>query len=213
MNLTIATTILNEHTGKLIGPQGGCPILYVRDEDNPDVKQGLLSDEFFHYLYKNGCFTEVEDYLGTKFCLSWFYIYGGQEMTDSATYSLQDIYPLYIENFPECFHYVEEIDEDPRMFLIWSVLRDCFDYIYNASFGGAISGEVIGYRGSVNTSSVSEFVSIYRKVKEKFDTKLSKETFIQSVQGRLQKREKWNLTEKNINGVVNTLRNILSNEN
>lgn len=211
MNLTIATTILNEHTGKLIGPQGGCPILYVRDEDNPDVKQGLHTDEFFHYLYKNGCFTEVEDYVGTKFCLSWFYIDNGQEMTDSMVCTLQDIYPLYIEL--QEIRKVEELDdEDPRMFLIWSVLRDCFDYIYNASFGGAISGEMIGYRGSVNTSSVSEFVSIYRKLKEKFGAKLSKETFIQSVQGRLQKREKWNLTENNINGVVDTLRNILENE-
>lgn len=211
MNLTIATTILNEHTGKLIGPQGGCPILYVRDEDNPDVKQGLLSDEFFHYLYKNGCFTEVEDYVGTKFCLSWFYIDNGQEMTDSMVCTLQDIYPLYIEL--QEIRKVEELDdEDPRMFLIWSVLRDCFDYIHNASFGGAISGEMIGYRGSVNSSTVSEFVSIYRKLKEKFGAKLSKETFIQSVQGRLQKREKWNLTENNINGVVDTLRNILANE-
>lgn len=211
MNLTIATTILNDHTGKLIGPRGGCPILYVRDEDNPDVKQGLLSDEFFHYLYKNGCFTEVEDYVGTKFCLSWFYIDNGQEMTDSMVCTLQDIYPLYIEL--QEIRKVEELDdEDPRMFLIWSVLRDCFDYIYNASFCGAISGEMIGYRGSVNSSTVSEFVSIYRKLKEKFGAKLSKETFIQSVQGRLQKREKWNLTENNINGVVDTLRNILANE-
>lgn len=211
MNLTIATTILNEHTGKLIGPQGGCPILYVRNEDNPDVKQGLLTDEFFHYLYKNGCFTEVEDYVHTKFYLSWFYIDGGQEFTDSMVCTLQDIYPLYIKQ--DELKKVEELDdEDPRMFIIWSVLRDCFNYIYAASFGGAISGEVIGYRGSVNSSSVSEFVSIYRKLKEKFGAKLSKETFIQSIQGRLQKREKWNLTENNINGVVDTLRNILSNE-
>lgn len=72
-----------------------------------------------------------------------------------------------------------------------------------------ISGVDIGYRGSVNTD---KFVNVYRKVKERFRTKLSKDTFIQSIQERLQKREKWNLTEKNINGVVNILRNILENE-
>lgn len=212
MNLTIATTVYNENTYALIGPNNGCPILYVRDEDNPDKRQGLKTDEFFNYLYKKGCFGEVEDYVGTKFYLSWFYIYDGQELTESDTCSLQEIFPLYIENFPEGFHHVEEIDDDPRMYLIWSILRDCFSYIYDASFGGAISGEEIGYRGSVNSSSVSEFVSIYKKLKEKFGTKLSKETFVQSVQGKLQKREKWNLTEKNIDGVISTLRNILENE-
>lgn len=212
MNLTIATTVLNDNTHKLIGPQGGCPILYVRDEDNPDKRQGLKTDEFFNYLYKNGCFKEVEDYVGTKFYLSWFYIMDGQEMTESDTCTLQDIFPLYIEGLSN-FQYVEELDEDPRMFLLWNILRDCFNYIYAVSFGNNISGEVIGYRGSVNTNETDEFVNVYRKVKEKFGTKLSKETFIQSIQGRLQKREKWNLTEKNITGVINTLRNILVNEN
>lgn len=212
MNLTIATTVLNDNTHKLIGPNNGCPILYVRDEDNPDKRQGLRTDDFFNYLYKNGCFKEVEDYVGTKFYLSWFYIMDGQEMTESDTCTLQDIFPLYIEDFPQGFHYVEELDEDPRMFLLWNILRDCFNYIYKASFDEMISGEVIGYRGSVNTNDTDEFVNVYRKVKEKFGTKLSKETFIQSIQGKLQKREKWNLTEKNINGVISTLRNILENE-
>lgn len=211
MNLTIATTVLNDNTHNLIGPQGGCPILYVRDEDNPDKRQGLKTDEFFNYLYKNGCFKEVEDYVGTKFYLSWFYIMDGQEMTESDTCTLQDIFPLYIEGTSN-FKYVEEIDGDPRMFLLWNILRDCFNHIYKASFDEMISGEVIGYRGSVNTNDINEFVNVYRKVKEKFGTKLSKETFIQSIQGRLQKREKWNLTEKNINAVVNVLRNILVNE-
>lgn len=211
MNLTIATTVLNDNTHNLIGPQGGCPILYVRDEDNPDKRQGLKTDEFFNYLYKNGCFKEVEDYVGTKFYLSWFYIMDGQEMTESDTCTLQDIFPLYIEGTSN-FKYVEEIDGDPRMFLLWNILRDCFNHIYKASFDKMISGEVIGYRGSVNTNDINEFVNVYRKVKEKFGTKLSKETFIQSIQGRLQKREKWNLTEKNINAVVNVLRNILVNE-
>lgn len=211
MNLTIATTVLNDNTHKLIGPNNGCPILYVRDEDNPDKRQGLKTDEFFNYLYKNGCFKEVEDYVGTKFYLSWFYIMDGQEMTESDTCTLQDIFPLYIEGLSN-FMYVEEIDEDPRMFLLWNILRDCFNYIYKASFDEMISGEVIGYRGSVNTNDTDEFVNVYRKVKEKFGTKLSKETFIQSIQGKLQKREKWNLTEKNINGVINTLRNILEDE-
>lgn len=39
MNLTIAITVLNDNTHNLIGPYNGCPILYVRDEDNPDKKQ------------------------------------------------------------------------------------------------------------------------------------------------------------------------------
>lgn len=212
MNLTIAITVLNDNTHKLIGPYNGCPILYVRDEDNPDKKQGLRTDEFFNYLYKNGCFKEVEDYIGTKFYLSWFNIIDGQEFTESDTCTLQDIFPLYIEGFPQNFHYIEELDEDPRAFLVWNILRDCFNYIYKANFDEMISGVDIGYRGSVNTNNTNEFVNVYRKVKERFGANLSKEKFIQSIQERLQKREKWNLTEKNINGVVNTLRNILEKE-
>lgn len=209
MNLTIATTVLNDNTHKLIGPRGGCPILYVRDEDNPDKRQGLKTDEFFQYLYRNGCFKEVEDYIGTKFYLSWFYIMDGQELTESDTCTLQDIFPLYIEL--KDFQYVEEIEEDPRMVILYKILRDCFAYIYKVSFDKTLSGEVLSYYGNVNEQQ-NQFISIYKELKDKFGTKLSKETFIQSIQGRLQKREKWNLTEKNIEGVINTLRNILANE-
>ena len=44
MNLTTAISIVND--GVLVGPHKGCPVLYIRDEDNPDQFQALNTKEF-----------------------------------------------------------------------------------------------------------------------------------------------------------------------
>ena len=45
MNLTTAISIVND--GVLVGPNKGCPVLYIRDEDNPDQFQALNTKEFY----------------------------------------------------------------------------------------------------------------------------------------------------------------------
>ena len=50
MNLTTAISIVND--GVLVGPNKGCPVLYIRDEDNPDQFQALNTKEFYEYIKK-----------------------------------------------------------------------------------------------------------------------------------------------------------------
>ena len=52
MNLTTAISIVND--GVLVGPHKGCPILYIKDEDNPDQFQALNTKEFYEYIKKQG---------------------------------------------------------------------------------------------------------------------------------------------------------------
>ena len=210
MNLTIAITVFDGYQQRLIGPSGGCPLLYVRDEDNDDKKQGLKTEEFFGWLTKNGCFEMPETYVKVKFLLSWFAIDNGQEITESEVCTLQDIYPLCISE--EELMKTEDDVRDPRMSIIWNVLRNCFKHIYKASFG--VDDDTLNWDGSIlDSDDRQKLIYIYEKVKAKFGEKLSKETFIQSINGRLQKRELYELTEQNIEAIVNAVRMVLANVN
>lgn len=198
MNLTTAITILNEK--KLVGPSNGCPILYIKDEDNPDQLQALKTEEFFRYLVKNNIFRNVESYCNTSFYLSWFYIDNGRELTNSDMKSLQDIYSLD----------KLKTDENIHNSLVWTLIREGLKYIWDASFPN--EEFTMEFFGSL-TNDIDQIYNIYNKVKEKFLDKLDVSTFIQAVNSKLQKRDKWNLTSENINYVINYLTTILTDKN
>lgn len=190
MNLTTAITILND--GKLIGPRNGCPILYTRDEDNPDMKQAIKTSEFFDYLTKQHIFKDVSSYCSTSFYLSWFYIDNGQEKTDSEIVQLQDINP--ISDFPQ---------------FVWSCLRAPLKYIWEASFKDKEFPML--YDGNLEDDK-NQIFDVYDAVKEEFGDKLSKDTFIQAVNSWLERREKWNLSTNNIEYLVSYLKELLNNK-
>lgn len=197
MNLITAITILNE--GRLLGPNG-CPILYMKDEDNPDQMQALKTEEFFKYLIKNNIFRNVSSYCNTSFYLSWFYMDNGKELTNSDVKSLQDMYSLD----------KLKTNEDIHDSLVWSIIREGLEYIWGASFPN--EDFPMEFFGSL-TNDIDQIYNIYNKVKEKFLDKLDVSTFIQAVNSKLQKREKWNLTSENINYVINYLTTILTDKN
>ena len=103
MNLTTAISIVND--GVLVGPNKGCPVLYIRDEDNPDQFQALNTKEFYEYLKKQRIFRDVSSYCKTAFYLSWFYIDdNGEVKTDSASITLQEAYPLSKLQYDDTVH-------------------------------------------------------------------------------------------------------------
>lgn len=195
MNLITAITI--NSNGKLIGPKNGCPILYIKDEDNPDEFQSLKTSELLDYIKKNMVFSDVTNYCNTIFYLSWFYDDNGKELTNSDSKTLQEIYPLTLLSS------YNEIHDN----LVWQILREGLEYIWGASFPNVeFPMDSIGNL----QDDINQIYNIYNKVKEKFLDKLDVSTFIQAVNSKLQKREKWNLTSKNINYVINYLTTILN---
>lgn len=197
MNLTVAITIQNKD-GKLIGPNNGCPILYLRgsDDSNDDAYNALVTDEFFKYMLKNKCFSDVTSYTNTSIYVSYY------EKEDQVRYiktTLQDAWT---------FDYLKE-NENRLPSLAWNCLTSALAYIWRASFG--VDEEIpLSYDGDLNASeSINEVIQTYNKVKEKFGNKLSKDTFVQSVNSWLQRREKYNLTEHNISYIVEQLKDIL----
>lgn len=198
MNLTVAITIQNKY-GKLIGPNDGCPILYLRgsDDSNDDAYNALVTDEFFKYMLKNKCFSDISSYIDTKIYVSYY------ETEDQVKYiktTLQDAWT---------FDYLKEYGNKMPI-LAWTCISDALKYIWKASFG--LDEDIpLSYEGDLtDQTSINEILEVYNKVKEKYKEKLSKETFIQSINSWLQRRGNFNLTEYNIEYIVEQLTEILN---
>ena len=195
MNLTTAISIVND--GVLVGPHKGCPVLYIRDEDNPDQFQALNTKEFYEYLKKQRIFRDVSSYCKTAFYLSWFYIDdNGEVKTDSASITLQEAYPLSKLQYDDTVHDM----------YVWNILRNGLNYIWTASFPN--EEFPMEYSGDLH-DDLQQIYSVYEKVQNKFGNKLDKSTFIQAVNSKLQKREVYDFTEENIEYVIDYLRSIL----
>ncbi len=197
MNLTVAITIQGTD-GKLIGPNNGCPILYVRGtDDNDDAYNALTSEEFFEYLLKNKCFNSLDEYTNTKIYASW---YTDEENTRSMNTTLQDAWP---------FDYLHEYD-DKLPVLAWTSLYKGLKYLFELSRPDL---KMENPEDIDNIENSIPFVSnIYNKIKEKYQEKLSVDTFIQGINSYLQQRQEFSLSEYNINYIVEKLTNILKNQ-
>lgn len=196
MNLTTAISILND--GLLIGPNKGCPILYIRDEDDPDQLQALNTKEFYDYLKKQKIFRDVSSYCKTVFYLSWFYIDDNDEVkTDSVSKTLQEVYPLSKLQYDDIIVH--------NMY-VWNILRNGLKYIWDASFPD--EEFPMEYSGVLH-DDLQQIHSVYEKVQSKFGDKLNKSTFIQAVNSKLQKRDVYDFTEENIEYVIDYLEQVL----
>lgn len=196
MNLTTAISIVND--GLLIGPNKGCPILYIRDEDNPDQLQALNTKEFYDYLKKQKIFRDVSSYCKTIFYLSWFYIDdNGEVKTDSVSKTLQEVYPLSKLQYDDIIVH--------NMY-VWNILRNGLKYIWDASFPD--EEFPMEYSGVLH-DDLQQIHDVYEKVQNKFGDKLDKSTFIQAVNSKLQKRDVYNFTEENIEYVIDYLEEVL----
>lgn len=199
MNLTVAITVQNKD-GTLIGPSNGCPILYLRgsNDSNDDAYNAIVSEEFFNYLLKNKCFSDVTSYTSTKIYVSY---YATENEVKYINTTLQDAWT---------FDYLN-LDNDKLSSLAWVCAYNALKYIWDASFDGIEFP--LSYDGNLNdSSSISEVIEAYSKVKEKFGDKLTKDTFIQSINSWLQRREKFNLTDFNIQYIVNKITEILKDK-
>lgn len=195
MNLTTAISIMSD--GVLVGPNKGCPILYIRDEDDPDQLQALYTKEFYEYLKKQGIFKDILSYCKTTIYLSWFYVDdNGEVKTDGMSKSLQEVYPISKLQHDDIVHDM----------YVWDILRNGLQYIWDASF---LNQEFpMEYTGDLH-DDLQQIYNVYEKVQDKFKDKLDKSTFIQAVNSKLQKREVYDFTEENIEYVIDYLRNIL----
>lgn len=199
MNLTVAITV-KDPNGNLIGPSNGCPILYLRgsDDSNDDAYNALVTKEFFDYLYKKNCFANVGIYTGTRIYISY---YATEDEVRYINTALQDAWT---------YDYLRENDNACPS-LAWVPTYHALKYIWDASFEG--EDIPLSYDGDlIDTSTTEEILSLYSKVKEKFSSKLTKETFIQSVNSWLQRREMFDLSEHNIAYIVEQLEEILKEQ-
>lgn len=197
MNLTVAITIQGSN-GQLIGPSNGCPILYLRGSDDPndDAYNALTSDEFYSYLLQNKCFANVGNYTDTKIYVSY---YATEDEVKYINTTLQDAWT---------FDYLKE-SGNRLPALSWVPTYNALKYIWDASFPS--TGFPVSYDGDLNEpTSINEIIEVYNKVKEKFSIKLTKNTFIQSINSWLQRREKFNLTEHNISYIIEQITEILN---
>jgi len=199
MNLTVAITV-KDSNGNLIGPGNGCPILYLRgsDDANDDAYTALVTPEFFSYLFQNKCFADVGNYVGTRIYVSYY------ATEDEVKYINTPLQAAWT------FDYLRE-NANRCPALAWVPTYHALKYIWDASFEGT---EIpLSYDGDLSEdSTMQEVISLYDKVKEKFGTKLTKETFIQSINSWLQRREMFDLSEHNIAYIVEQLEMILKDK-
>lgn len=202
MNLTTAITI--QCNNIQIGPNNGCPILYVYDSENPneDAYNALVKEEFFDYLMKNNCFYNITNYLNTHIRVSY---YTKEDEVKYINTTLQDVWT---------FDFLKENDNKVPN-LAWTFLYPALYHIWNASFPNEKNCPLT-YDGDLNTpESYNQVVALYNKLVDKFGDKLNRETFIQSVRSYLQRKDNTTnakLTDHNITYIVDELRDIVGTE-
>lgn len=203
MNLTIAITI--QRNDIQIGPNNGCPILYVYDSEdlNNEANYALTEEEFFNYLMKNNCFYNITNYLNTYIRVSY---YTKEDEVKYINTSLQDVWT---------FDFLKE-NGNKAPNLAWTFLYPALYYIWNASFPNEEKNCPLTYDGDLNTpESYNQIVAFYNKLLDKFGDKLNRETFIQSVRSYLQRKDSTSnpkLTDHNITYIVDKLRDIVGTE-
>lgn len=200
-NLTVAITV--QCKDKVIGPNNGCPILYVYNSEDPndDAYNALVNDEFFEYLEKNNCFANINNYLNTYIRVSY---YTKEEEVRYINTTLQDAWTFdYLRN-----------NKNKVPTLAWTCIYNAILYIWTASFKD--KNFPLAYGGDVSTpESYNEIVNVYNALLDKFGDKLNRETFIQSVRSWLQRREMKelsNLSEHNISYIEEEIRDIIGTE-
>lgn len=199
--LTVAISI--QCKDKVIGPNDGCPILYVYNSEDPnnDAYNALVSEEFYEYLEKNNCFVNIGNYLSTKIRVAY---YTKEEKVEYINTTLQDVWT---------FDYLNE-DKNKAPNLAWLCIYHAMLYIWKASFPD--ENFPLSYGGDLSTpESYNEIVRIYNRLLDKFGDKLNHETFVQSVRSFLQRRETpslSNLTDYNISFIESQIRDIVGTE-
>lgn len=206
MNYTQAITTYTEREG-LVGKNSGCPILYVRDEDNLDVVAPIKTYEFFEWLKKYHVVDHPQAYCNTAFYMTWFATddNNGEDHSYNGIYKLQDVWTL--EDMCSNSEYLIMSSGEQ---IAWVLMQMGLNYIYEASFGVKIDTT---YSSTIEDKR-EKIRDTYHQIKSKYGSKVTKETFIQAVRGYLQRTKEFPFTVnlKNVNYITDKLTDVLSED-